>query len=422
MKEIIAEIIAIGDEILFGQITNTNVQFISSQLDTIGISTISQVAVSDLGSEITKALDYALLRADIVLITGGLGPTKDDLTKYTLANYFDSELEINNEALAHITNLVESRGRQMNELNRLQALQPVKATYIKNEVGTAPAMWFQTTEGKVVIAMPGVPFEMKYLMENSLIPKIKETFTSKPIVHYYVKTIGIAESTLAIKIEDWENSLPSNVKLAYLPSYGQVRLRLTSVADESQEVTYSLLEAKVKEILPTIGKYIYHLGTDIEFEQIIAQRLITNNLTLGLAESCTGGALASLFTAMAGSSQYFIGGTIPYHPSLKVSFLGVNQSTLDTYGVVSEETAIEMASGAAKNMNANIGIATTGVAGPTTGEYGKGVGTVCIGLWINGNTYAQTFNLMNVRETNIRLACIMALNMLRIKMDELKLV
>jgi nicotinamide-nucleotide amidase len=411
-----AEIIAIGDEILFGQITNTNAQYISAQLDKIGVHTIQQTAISDSAEAIQEGLTNALQRADIVLITGGLGPTKDDLTKYTLAQYFNSKLEINEEALAHITHLMVSRGREMNELNRLQALQPTKAKYIKNEVGTAPAMWFNAPDGKVVIAMPGVPFEMKHILEHQILPQIKTMFNTESVIHYYIKTIGIAESALAIKIEDWENSLPQHIKLAYLPSFGQVKMRLTTT-NSDQELAKQELKNRAEEILPIISKYLYHTGSDIDFEAIIAELLQQNNLTLAVAESCTGGALSALFTNMAGSSAYFKGGVVAYLRSIKENVLGVPSETITQYGIVSEETAAAMAIGAAKVLDADIAISTTGVAGPSAYD-NKPVGTVCIGISFKGEVFTQTFQLMNMRETNIRLACVMALNKLRLILNE----
>ena len=410
-KNITAEIIAIGDEILFGQITNTNAQFISAQLDKIGVATLQQTAISDSAEVIKASLTEALQRADIVLITGGLGPTKDDLTKYTLAQFFDSELAINETALAYITHLMVSRGREMNELNRLQALQPVKAKYIQNAVGTAPAMWFEAEGGKIVVAMPGVPFEMKYIMEYEIIPAIKSRFSTQQVVHYYIKTIGIAESALAIKIEDWENNLPSHIKLAYLPSYGQVKMRLTT-SNPSEQVAQESLQTEAKKVLPIISKYVYHQGKDLDFETIIAEILKSNNLTLAIAESCTGGALTALFTAMPGSSAYLKGGVIAYLRSIKENVLGVNPNTITEYGIVSEETAAEMAIGAAKLLGADVALSTTGVAGPDAYD-NKPVGTVCIGVYFKGELFTQTFQLMNMRETNIRLACVMALNKLR---------
>jgi len=411
-----AEIIAIGDEILFGQITNTNAQYMSEALDAIGIRVVQHTAIGDSKAEIVAALDAAHNRADIILITGGLGPTKDDLTKYTLAEYFNSPLEINEVALAHISALVQKRGRSMNELNRLQALQPTKAKYIKNEVGTAPSMLFESGNNQVVISMPGVPFEMKYIMQHEVLPLLNHKYASTTTVHYYIKTSGIGESNIAMLIADWEDALPEDVSLAYLPSYGNVRLRLTTTSI-NPEVAYFELQSLATQVLPDLGQYVYHHGEDLNLEQLVVKELLERKLTLSVAESCTGGTLAAMFTAMAGASAYLQMAMVPYQVSMKVKFLDIPLEFINTYGVVSTQVAEAMAKGVALASNSDIGISTTGIAGPDNGGINKPVGTICLGIYCKGQLFSQEFTFGNQRETNISLA---NNNLLRLLLIHLK--
>jgi nicotinamide-nucleotide amidase len=415
LKTIYAEIITIGDEILFGQIVDTNSQWISAELDMLGIKTIRKTSVGDVAEEITAALHDALQRADLVLVTGGLGPTKDDITKKTLATFFDSELAINEEALAHLEAFMAKRGRPLNELNKLQALQPVKAKYIKNTLGTAPGMWFDF-KGKVVVSMPGVPYEMKAMMAEQLVPAIKQTFQTPVISHLVVRTIEVPESTLAMKIEAWENGLPENLRLAYLPSVGQVKLRLTGIG-ENEEKLNEAIHAEVEKLLPLLGNDVFGFGT-MELEMLVGQMLKQRNLTIATAESCTGGALAAQITAVPGSSHYFQGSVVAYHNALKVNMLGVKEETLAKHTAVSAEVAEEMAKGVCLATGASVGIATTGVAGPPGENDPAPVGVVFLGLCLEGQVYSRKLQLHTERSLNIQLASLFALNFVRKKLLE----
>jgi nicotinamide-nucleotide amidase len=302
-----AEIITIGDEILYGQITDTNTQWISAELDKIGIKTVRKSSVGDTKEAILSILAEAQSRADIVLITGGLGPTKDDITKKTMCTYFGSSLEINQEALAEVTAFFAKRGRELTGLNLGQAEIPTNATYIRNAYGTAPAMWFEH-ENTVFVSMPGVPFEMKGIMKDTILPKLQAHFKTPFIYHNVIRTIGIGESFLAEMIEPWEDALPKHIGLAYLPSMGNVKLRLTGVGENEAQVAADV-EAQFQLVLPTIQEFVYGFGDD-EIEQVVGRLLKEKGLTVAVAESCTGGYLAHQFTKVAGSSAYFLGGVL----------------------------------------------------------------------------------------------------------------
>jgi nicotinamide-nucleotide amidase len=286
MQLINAEVITIGDEILFGQITDTNTQWISAEIDKIGIKTVRKSSVGDTKADIVNVLNESLKRADVVFFTGGLGPTKDDITKHTLAEYFNDELVINKEAEAFIKDFFEKRGREFTEINRQQAAIPSRCTYLHNKTGTAPGMWFEH-EGKIIVSMPGVPNEMKYLMTYEVIPRLKEYFKTPIITHKIIRTIGIGESFLAEKISDWEDSLPSHIKLAYLPSFGQVKLRLTGYGDDFQ-VLADDIDVQVEKLKPVISEFIYSFDNQ-ELEESLGAILTENQETVAVAESCTGG-------------------------------------------------------------------------------------------------------------------------------------
>ena len=341
MKNILAELLTIGDEILYGQIVDTNSQWMSVELDKVGIKIIRKTSVGDQADEILTAFAEAEKRADIILITGGLGPTSDDLTKPLLAHYFNCELKINEEALAEVTEFFVSRGRELTELNRQQAALPTACIKITNPIGTAPGMWFNKN-GKIFMSMPGVPHEMKKMMTERVIPKLLETFEMPVIVHQLIRTAGVGESFLAEKIEVWEKALPSHIKLAYLPSLGEVKLRLTAFGDFKEK-----LKAEIKELIeklqPFAGEFIYALGED-SLEVAIGKQLKEKNLTLAIAESCTGGYVSHLITSVPGSSEYFSGSIIPYGYEIKMRQLGVKPETLEKNGAVSEPTIVEMAS------------------------------------------------------------------------------
>ncbi len=416
MKTIFAEIVTIGDEILYGQITDTNSQWISAELDLIGIKTIRKTSVGDQTDEIVQALQEALSRADIVLITGGLGPTKDDITKKTLAAFFDSDMEVNEEALAQLEAYMEKRGRPLNDLNKTQAIQPKKAKYIKNSLGTAPGMWFDK-DGKVVVSMPGVPYEMKEMVTTQLIPAIQQKFQTPVIRHMVVRTVEVPESTLAMQIEAWEDALPAHIRLAYLPSMGQVKLRLTGFGDNEVQLQEEL-NLETEKLIVLLGDHVYGFG-QMELEKLVGQMLLHSNLTLATAESCTGGHVASMLTSVPGSSRYFEGSIVAYNEAVKMKLLHVRAETLAKYAVVSAEVAEEMASGVCKATGASVGLSTTGVAGPASDDDAAPVGTVFVGLCIKGEVWSKKLQLHTERSLNIQLASLFALNFLRKKLLEI---
>ena len=345
-----------------------------------------------------------------MLLTGGLGPTKDDITKKTLCKYFDDELVINQEALAFITDFFEKRGRQMTELNTLQAAIPSRCTYLHNKTGTAPGMWFEH-QNTIFVSMPGVPVEMKYLMSAEVIPRLKKHFETPVIVHQIVRTIGQGESFLAEQIESWEDALPENIKLAYLPSFGQVKLRLTGLGENEAEVQKQI-DVEIEKLKPIIGNFIYSYENE-ELEAAIGRMLKERNMTIAAAESCTGGFVSHLFTRVAGSSAYFMGSVVSYSNDAKMKVLGVNSETLDTFGAVSEQTAIEMAEGVRNLLGTDFGIATTGIAGPDGGTPEKPVGTIWIACATKEKTIARKLQLSNQRLTNIEYGSVFVLNLLR---------
>lgn len=405
-----AEVITIGDEILFGQITDTNTQWISTELTNIGIKVIRKTSVGDEEQMILDALQEAESRADVILITGGLGPTKDDITKKTLCNYFNTELYINEDALALITSFFEKRGRAMTELNRQQAALPKNATYIVNHWGTAPGMWFEHN-GKVFISMPGVPFEMKSLMTNTLLPKLTAFFETPIIHHTLLRTVGLGESFLAERISDWEDNLPPHIKLAYLPTFGQVRLRLTATGTDLAQLKNDN-QAEVAKVLPLIEKHVYGYDND-ELETVVGRLLKERGQTLATAESCTGGYVAHLITKVAGASQYFLGGVVSYSNEVKINELGVKRATLEHFGAVSEPTVIEMSEGVRKRLATTYGIAASGIAGPDGGTEEKPVGTIWIACAGPNGTITQKLQLGKYREQNIQLTAVFLLNLLR---------
>lgn len=410
MKQVLAEIMTIGDEILYGQILDTNTQWMSAELDKIGIRTVRKTTVGDEEGEILKAFAEAEARASIVLITGGLGPTSDDLTKPLLARYFDSSISINPQALKDVTELFSRMGRELTELNRQQAALPDKCQMISNKLGTAPGMWFERN-GKIFISMPGVPYEMKAMMENFVIHKLQKFFSTPIIYHKMIKTVGIGESWLADMIKDWENQLPAHIRLAYLPNLGQVRLRLTATGSNLAALQDEVAQ-EVQKFMPLAGKYVY--GFDEEtLESAVGKILKDQKKTISVAESCTGGALASLLTGTPGSSAYFQGAVVPYHNELKINVLGVSRETLAQHGAVSEETVIEMANNVRKMFGTDIGAASSGIAGPGGGTPEKPVGTVWIAFADGKQTIAKKLALAKNREINIKLTCIALLDLIR---------
>jgi nicotinamide-nucleotide amidase len=410
MKIIYAEVITIGDEILYGQITDTNTQWMSENLDQIGIKTIRKTSIGDDKVEILNILRESLERADILLITGGLGPTKDDITKTTLAEFFEDKLVINSQAENFIKDFFEKRGRPFTELNRQQAAIPSRCTYLHNATGTAPGMWFNK-DGKIIVSMPGVPVEMKYLMSNEVIPRLKAQFELPEIVHKVIRTIGLGESFLAEKIEQWEDNLPSHIKLAYLPNFGQVKLRLTGIGTNRANLKEEI-ELEVDKLVPLIEQYIYSRENE-EIEEVIGNILKNNKETVSVAESCTGGYLSHLFTSVAGSSTYFMGGVVSYSNEAKMEVLNVKQETLTKFGAVSEQTIIEMAENVRKLLGTTYGIATSGIAGPGGGSSEKPVGTVWIAVSNGHKTLTKKLQLGKIRVANIQYSAKAALDFLR---------
>ena len=416
----LAEIITIGDEILIGQIVDTNSAWMAQKLNAIGIRVKQISSVSDDKQHILKALTEAHQRADVILITGGLGPTKDDITKKTLAEYFGVGLVENKEVLQNVENIfrrLRGPSAELLDVNKQQALVPENCEVILNANGTAPGMWFNQ-DSKIYMSMPGVPHEMMYMMEDSVIPKLKASFNLPFIVHKTILTAGEGESYLAEKIADIEDSLPSNIKLAYLPKLGQVRLRLSAYGDD-ETLLKNEVETFARKIVERVGRSVV-AEEDISLEKAILNYMTEKELTLSTAESCTGGYIAHLITQHAGSSKVFFGGAVSYSYELKESILGVKNETLWQYGAVSRETVTEMVEGALLNFKSDYAIAVTGIAGPDGGTGEKPVGTVWIGVANTQKTITKKFLFGNKRQQNIERTAIAALNMLYLLLKEFK--
>lgn len=413
MKSVLAEIITIGDEILYGQIVDTNSQWLSAELDKAGIRTNRKISISDREEEILAALAESASRADIIITTGGLGPTKDDITKHTFAKYFGVELTYREEVTENIARLLKSRGREMNDLNETQGYVPENGEVIMNKIGTAPGMWFEK-DGKVYVSMPGVPHEMKKMMSEVAIPRMQEVFHTPSIYHKMVKTIAVAEAKLAKILEEWEANLPEQIKLAYLPRMGQVRLRLTAVGMDLAELK-TLVAQEVEKLQPLIGKYIYAYDGE-EVEHTIGKLLKERGKKMASAESCTGGLIANKITDIAGCSEYFEGGIVAYSNEVKEQQLGVKAETLKAHGAVSEQTAKEMAENVRLKYGADYGIATTGIAGPGGATPDKPVGTIWIAYSDEHETVAKHYQLTDNRMLNVNFTYNLAMNLLRRKL------
>ena len=409
---ITAEIITIGDEILYGQITDTNSQWMAEALSMLGVKVLRTLSIADTAEAITAALREALARADLIFFTGGLGPTKDDVTKKTLCGFTNDRLEIHPQAETHIRRLFESRGLPFTEMNRQQAAIPSRCEYLHNAAGTAPGMWFNLND-KAVISLAGVPSEMKYLMTAEVLPRIKERFRTPPLIHRYIKTVGIGESFLAGKIAQWEDALPADIRLAYLPSTAEVKLRLTAFGENKAPE----LERKIREVLPLIQKYVY-ATEDISLEEAIGNLLLAQQATLSTAESCTGGNIAHQITRIAGSSAYFLGSVVSYANSAKLDILKVKSETLSNFGAVSEPTVIEMAEGVRRLTGSSYAVSTSGIAGPGGGTPEKPVGTIWMAATNGRETVTQKLTLSKDRLTNINYTTKAALNLLRLQLTE----
>ncbi|MFR9651366.1 MAG: CinA family nicotinamide mononucleotide deamidase-related protein [Rikenellaceae bacterium] len=385
-----AAIITIGDELLIGQIVDTNSTYISQQLGSIGFVVEQKRAIGDSADKIIESVGEAMGRYDLVIVTGGLGPTKDDITKECFAKLFGCGMRRDESVSEHVRTLLANRGIEYNELNHAQSMVPECCEVLFNRHGTAPGMWF-TDDNSVMISLPGVPFEMKGLMTDEVLPRLKERFKLKPTLHRTMITASLPESLLAKRIESWEDALPSEIKLAYLPNAKGVRLRLSSYEVADIDATNSLFDKLFRELEGIIaGHVVGYEGATVE--SLIHTQLLQREETLAVAESCTGGALAAKFTAMAGASNYFNGGVVAYSNEAKMSLLGVKRGTLEQFGAVSEEVAIEMADGVRKAMNSTYAIATTGIAGPTGGSEEKPIGTVWFALSTPNGCYASTKN------------------------------
>lgn len=405
----LAEIITIGDEILIGQIVDTNSAWMAKQLNLTGISVKQITSISDDERHILDALAQAEQRADIILITGGLGPTKDDITKKTLAKYFNMGFRRDEAALEMVRQIFEKFKRPLIDVNIQQADVPDGCEVIVNKNGTAPCMWFERNN-KIFVSMPGVPFEMMYLMDDEILPRLKHKFKLPAIVHKTILTANIGESFLAKEIEEIEDALPAHIKLAYLPKLGQVRLRLSAKGDDEGKLKAEV-EGFAQQIMAKVEKFVV-IDEDIPLEKAILNFMDARGLTLSTAESCTGGYIAHLITQHPGCSSVYWGGAVTYAYELKESVLGVKQETLATFGAVSEETVKEMSEGAIKHFKTDYAIAVSGIAGPDGGTADKPVGTVWISVSSKDKTVAKLFNFSNKRLQNIERSAAAALTML----------
>ena len=409
-----ATIVTIGDEILIGQILDTNSRYISRALNAHGIVVAERTSIGDNRTQIVETLDRALSQSEVVIITGGLGPTKDDITKHTLCDYFDSKLRYDEVEAEHIRTMLEARNIAFNDLNRGQAMVPECCTILHNAHGTAPGMWFEK-DGRVVISLPGVPFEMQHLIDEEVMPRLKVRFELREIVHRTMITFGIAESILAERIAEWEEALPEYLHLAYLPAPNVVRLRLSAYEVEGNEVRREIDSQfeKLRTIIPdNVAGF-----EEASVEELVHNILINKGMTLAVAESCTGGAIASKFTAQAGASAYFLCGVVSYSNESKNKVLGVQMSDIAQYGAVSEQVAKAMAQGAKVISGANFAVSTTGIAGPTGGSVEKPVGTVWIGVATPKKCFAVRKSCGTDRSQIISRATAYAIAMLY---DELK--
>ncbi|WP_418603953.1 competence/damage-inducible protein A [Hwangdonia sp.] len=408
-----AEIITIGDELLIGQVIDTNSAYISKQLNKIGVSVYQMTSIQDDKTHILQALKEAEGKADIIILTGGLGPTKDDITKNTLAEFFNDTLVRDASVLKNIELLWEKKINQpLKQVNLDQALIPSKASVLMNKYGSAPGMWI-ASKGKVFISLPGVPFEMKALMEHEVLPKLKDTFRCPFILHKTLLVYGVGESSLAERIEDWEDALPKHIKLAYLPNLGKVRLRLTAKGFDEQQIKNEV-QQQIDRLLPLIKDDFFGFEEDeSSIETIIGKQLVKLGKTLALAESCTGGKIAEHITANAGASAFFKGGLVTYATQSKIDVLGVSKAIINVHSVVSAQVAEAMAKNALQMFNTDYAIATTGNAGPEKGDSNAEVGTVFISIATKTHVFSEVFNMGNHRVKVINKAVNKAFEMLQ---------
>lgn len=410
MNEIKTEIISIGDELLIGQVVNTNASWMAVELNKNGIKVIRITTVSDEGNDIKNAIAIAEQRAEVILLTGGLGPTKDDITKHVLADYFNSKMVFHEPTFEQVKTIFALRKFKVTEVNKKQAEIPDNCIPLFNQHGTAPGMWFEKGD-KVIVSIPGVPFEMKSLLKNQVIPRLQSRFNPGYIFHKTIMTTGVGESMLAERIADWANKLPDNIKLAYLPQPGIVRLRLSATGKKKKE-----LEDEVKNYcrkLNTIIPEIIFGYDNITLEEVVGRQLLSAGCTLSTAESCTGGYIAHLITSIAGSSAYFKGSVVSYSNDVKINQLGVDPVVLDKKGAVSREVIEQMALGGKNHLKTDYCLATSGIAGPDGGTSEKPVGTVWIALATPTGVHSKLFHFGEHRGRNIRRSALAALDMLR---------
>ena len=404
------EIITIGDEILIGQIVDTNSAWMAVELNKAGFQLAQITSVHDEADHIKKALDEALLRADVVLMTGGLGPTKDDITKQTLCEYFGTKMVFNPDVLENIQQIYHTRQSVMNELTKSQAMVPENCTVIQNRAGSAPITWFEK-EGKVIVSMPGVPLEMKKVMSEEIIPRLQKYFKTPAIIHKTVQVYGIPESQLALRLTEWENALPEYLHLAYLPNFGIVKLRLSGAGQDEYKLEEAINQ-QIETLKSILGESIFAYE-DKPVEKIIYEKLKISGLTVSTAESCTGGNIAHRLTLIPGISDCFKGSVVAYHNELKINALGVSARDIEQYGAVSSQVATQMAEGARKVMQTDLAVATTGIAGPTGGTDEKPVGTIWISVSSPERTITRSFNFGQfARENFIERSTMAALMML----------
>ena len=406
----LVEIVTIGDEILIGQIVDTNSAWMARELNKDGFRIHQITTVSDDETHILKAVEGAFSRADIVLMTGGLGPTKDDITKQTLCKYFNTHLIHNQEVVDNIKEVFAHRGNVLNPLTLGQAMVPATATIIQNKRGSAPVTWFDK-KGKVLVSMPGVPFEMEWVMSNEVLPRLRSRYNTPTLLHKTVLVVGISESGLAMKLTDWENELHECLKLAYLPSPGIVKLRLSGFLPDRQELE-NIIEAELVKLRDLLEGAIL-AEEDIPVEEVIGRLLKEKGLWLATAESCTGGNIAKQITNVSGSSTYFSGAIVAYQNEVKIQELGVSPETLRDFGAVSQETVEEMAEGVRKKLKTDIGVAVSGIAGPTGATEGKPVGTVWICVCTQDKNISRRFQFGQSRKRNVDLATLNAFAMIK---------
>jgi nicotinamide-nucleotide amidase len=404
-----AQIITIGDELLIGQTVDTNSAWMGAELSKLGFDICRKISIHDLRNDILEALHEVEGKSDVVLITGGLGPTSDDITKQTLCEFFGTKLVTDHEVLEMIEEMMKRRNFPMNENNRRQAEVPEACRVLKNSAGTAPGMWFEKNK-TIFVSMPGVPHEMKYIMNEHVLPLLEKRFTSQAIIHKNIMTYGVPEARLAELLNQFEASLPHEIKLAYLPAYGIIKLRLTATGSDRKKLD-EIMQQQVRNLYEAIPDLIY--GEDEEpFEAAIGRILKEKGATICTAESCTGGKIASMLTSIPGSSLYFTGSVIAYDNAVKTGVLGVSPETIEKHGAVSRETAEQMAEGARKLLKADYSLATTGIAGPDGGTEAKPVGTVWIAVSSVDGTIAIKFRFGTDRITNINRFSVAALNLL----------